>query len=67
LIEKLAARFPVVGLDIVEPDEELPANASFAELDLTSDDGVNDALRQVRERHGSRFASVGGARPRDGR
>ena len=57
LVEKLAPQFQVVGLDIEEP-EQLPRHASFAPLDLTSDEGVRDALRQVRERHGGRIASV---------
>lgn len=57
LVERMAPRFQVVGLDIAEP-QQLPPNASFASLDLTTDEGVRDALRQVRERHGNRIASV---------
>ena len=57
LVEKMAPRFQVVGLDIAEP-QQLPPHASFAPLDLTTDEGVRDALRQVRQRHGNRLASV---------
>ena len=49
LVEKMAPQFQVVGLDVAEP-QQLPPNASFARFDLTTDEGVRDALRQVRER-----------------
>ena len=57
LVERLAERAAVVGLDVKEP-AQLPENASFVELDLTSDEGVEKALEQVREMHGERIASV---------
>jgi len=57
LVERLAERAAVVGLDVKEP-AQLPENASFVELDLTSDEGVEKALGQVREMHGERIASV---------
>jgi nucleoside-diphosphate-sugar epimerase/uncharacterized membrane protein len=57
LVDKLAPRFQVVGLDITGPPQ-LPPNASFVPIDLTTEDGVRDALQQVREQHGGRIASV---------
>jgi nucleoside-diphosphate-sugar epimerase/uncharacterized membrane protein len=57
LVEKLAQRFTVIGLDQSKPPE-LPSSASFVPIDLTTDEGVQNALRQVRERHGRRVAAV---------
>jgi len=57
LVERLAERAAVVGLDVKEP-AQLPDNASFVQLDLTSDEAVAQALDTVREMHGERIASV---------
>jgi nucleoside-diphosphate-sugar epimerase len=57
LVERLAEQAEVVGLDVKEP-AQLPENSSFVELDLASDEGVAQALDQVREMHGERIASV---------
>ena len=57
LVDELARRYRIVGLDLVEPSE-LPPDASFVPIDLTTEDGVRNSLRQVRERHGRRIASV---------
>ncbi len=57
LVERLARQAQVVGLDVKEP-AQLPENASFVELDLASDEGVAQALDQVREMHGERITSV---------
>jgi nucleoside-diphosphate-sugar epimerase len=57
LVHHFAGRFPVVGFNRggERPDiEGVEAEA----VDLTSDDAVRDGLRAVRERHGSRVASV---------
>jgi len=57
LVERLAQKAQVVGLDVQEPTE-LPENASFVPLDLTADEGVEHALETVRKMHGDRIASV---------
>lgn len=57
LIERLAARYTVVALDRPGPPE--PAQPAHAiAFDLGSDEGASKALAQVRERFGSRIASV---------
>lgn len=57
LVDRLARRAQVVGLDVKEPTG-LPENANFVPLDLTSDEGVGQALDTVRKLHGDKFASV---------
>ncbi len=57
VVERLASSATVVGLDIQAPGE-MPANASFVEIDLTSEEGVEQALAAVSEQHGRRIASV---------
>ena len=47
----------MVGFD--RPGEpHPPAHIECIDLDVTSDDSVRDGLRQLRERHGDRIASV---------
>jgi len=57
VVERLAQTATVVAFDIKPPSGQ-PEHASFVEFDLTSDEGVEKALAQVRERHGQRIASV---------
>lgn len=57
LVDRLARRGRVVGLDVTEP-ADLPENASFVGLDLGSDEGVAQALETVRAAHGGKIASV---------
>jgi pyruvate/2-oxoglutarate dehydrogenase complex dihydrolipoamide acyltransferase (E2) component len=57
LVDELARRYRIIGLDLMEPSE-LPPDASFVPIDLTTEDGVRNSLQQVRERHGRRIASV---------
>ena len=57
LLETLASRYRVVGLDRDAP-RELPRSASFIPIDLSKDEGVREALAKVREQHGGRIASV---------
>jgi nucleoside-diphosphate-sugar epimerase len=56
-VERLAARYHVVGFD----REGLPHPPPVAEcvaVDVTSDESLQSGLRGVRERHGERIASV---------
>lgn len=57
LVRRLAEKYNVASLDRRKP-KELPAGAESVHIDLTSDDSVQDALRQVRETYGQRIASV---------
>jgi nucleoside-diphosphate-sugar epimerase len=56
LINELAAAWTVVGLDQKPPKD--PSTADFVQCDLTDDNAVAQSLQKVRERHGSRIASV---------
>lgn len=55
VVERLAGIYDVVGLSRT-PTEGAPGD--FVELDVTSDDSVDQALATVRERHGREVASV---------
>ncbi|RIK75844.1 MAG: NAD(P)-dependent oxidoreductase, partial [Planctomycetota bacterium] len=57
LIERLAGRYDLVGLDIKPPPDGESA-AAFIECDLTDDQAAKAALRQMAAEHGSRIASV---------
>ena len=57
LIEKLAERYTLVGLDRAGPPDPL-APAIPVDFDLNSDEAVRSALDEVRSRFGSRIASV---------
>lgn len=57
LIEKLANRFALVGLDKA-PTQEPSANAECVCIDLTSVEAVDAALRRVRVAYGQRIAAV---------
>jgi nucleoside-diphosphate-sugar epimerase len=55
--ERLRERCHVIGFD--QPGAPYPpANIECVDLDVTSDESVRNGLRHVRERHGSRIASV---------
>jgi nucleoside-diphosphate-sugar epimerase len=58
LVKKFAGSYRVIVFDVQEPDEQLPAGCEFVHLDLTSDISVEKGVRQVRERHGTRWASL---------
>jgi nucleoside-diphosphate-sugar epimerase len=54
---RFAEQFVVVGLD--RPGQPHPPKvADCIEVDLTSQDSIQNGLRQVRQRHGERIASV---------
>ena len=53
----LVARYEVVGIDL-KPPPAGDSHAAFVECDLTETESVAAALRQVRNQHGSRLASV---------
>lgn len=53
---RLARRYTVVGLD--RPGKSDGKAADPIGVDLTSDESTHQALRQLRERHGSRIASA---------
>src|SRR5690554_2998585 len=54
LADALRPHYRVVGMDTTAPDDDPDA----IEFDLTSDESVADAVREFRERHGTRVASV---------
>jgi nucleoside-diphosphate-sugar epimerase len=49
LLNKLAASFKVIGLDL-SPPHQLPSTASFEEIDLTSDESVDRVFAKIRKR-----------------
>ena len=57
LLSTLAASFEVIGLDR-SPPRRLPSNASFDEIDLTSDESVARVLAKVRKRRRDPIASA---------
>jgi nucleoside-diphosphate-sugar epimerase/uncharacterized membrane protein len=57
LVRTLADDFTIVALDRAGPPEP-PAPAHAVDFDLSTDDGVDRALAEVRERFGERIASV---------
>ncbi|WP_439621608.1 NAD-dependent epimerase/dehydratase family protein [Gemmata sp.] len=57
LAGRLDQTYDEVGFD--RPGEpHPPAHVEYIDLDVASDDSVRDGLRQLRERHGDRIASV---------
>lgn len=54
---RLAEQYTVVGFDRAGPPHP-PPTAECVAVDLTSDESVASALRDVRARHGNRLASV---------
>lgn len=57
IVADLARDHRIVGLDVKKP-ESMPDGSDFVKTDLTDDASVRKALGTVRERHGSRLASV---------
>lgn len=57
-VTRLAGRFAVDGLDRGGPPVPPPVTEHVIDADLTSDESVRQALARVRERHGTRIASV---------
>lgn len=57
VVERLALKHQVVGLDVREP-AAWPENAMFLHADLTADRSVAGAMNELCERAGSRLASV---------
>lgn len=57
LTARLAKLVTVVGLDLAAP-KSMPRHATFAQIDLSSDDSVRQVLRSIRKDHGERIASV---------
>jgi nucleoside-diphosphate-sugar epimerase len=55
--ERFATRYNVIGFDLHGPPHP-PPTADCVEVDLRSEDSVRDGLRQARDRHGKRIASV---------
>jgi nucleoside-diphosphate-sugar epimerase len=55
--DRLHGRYHVVGFDRPGAPHP-PTHIECIDLDVTSDESVRDGLRWVRERHGSRIASV---------
>lgn len=57
VVERCAEHCRVVGLDVKAPSRQ-PTSSDFVEVDISSDESVQSGLRQVRQRHGERVASV---------
>lgn len=57
LVEALAPRYHVVGLDVKRPKQKA-TESDWIECDMTRDQSVRSALDEVREKHGNRIASV---------
>ncbi len=58
LVRRFAEAFRVFALDIKEPEDALPQNATFMKIDVTSDDNVRQTLNKVRQEHDGPIASV---------
>ncbi|REJ70066.1 MAG: NAD(P)-dependent oxidoreductase [Planctomycetota bacterium] len=57
LVGVLAPHYSLATLDVEPPDTDL-LDAGFIRCDLTDDESLREGLAQVRERHGTRLASV---------
>jgi nucleoside-diphosphate-sugar epimerase len=57
LLSTLAASFEVIGLDRSQP-KQLPSEASFEQIDLTSDESVNRVFVKIRKRQRDSISSV---------
>jgi nucleoside-diphosphate-sugar epimerase len=57
VVKRLAGQYSVVGFDLKGPPHP-PESAERVDMDMSSDTSVHAGLRQVRERHGDRIASV---------
>jgi nucleoside-diphosphate-sugar epimerase len=57
-VERFAGPYQVFAMDIHAPESELPTGAQFVEIDVTSDDRVQEAFEQLRARHDGAIASV---------
>lgn len=47
LVKRFTPEYRIFALDVSEPEEELPADARFLEIDLTDDDSVEDVVREI--------------------
>jgi len=57
VVQRLAGAYEVVGFDREGPPHP-PASADCINVDIASDSSVQRGLRELRERHGGRIASV---------
>lgn len=57
LVKSLQGEYPIVGLDVMQRDQEFP-EVDWIRCDLTDENTVQQALTQVRDRHGHRLSSV---------
>jgi nucleoside-diphosphate-sugar epimerase len=57
IVDRLAAEYRVVGMDLKPPMEDAAA-ADWLECDLTDPGSVSRALAEMKSRHGDRIASV---------
>ena len=57
VVERLGKKYKIIGLDRAGPPDP-PSPAVAIDFDLGSDDAVRKALEEVRDRFGSRIASV---------
>lgn len=58
LVGRFRSRHHVFALDVEEPEEQLPENAEFQEIDLTSDASVRAAVERIDRRRPGPIASV---------
>ncbi|MDD3762910.1 MAG: heavy metal-binding domain-containing protein [Nevskiales bacterium] len=57
VMRRLSTKYKVVGFDLRAPAQPLP-DCEFIAADIASDEGVREALRTLREHHGTHVASV---------
>lgn len=58
LVQHFAGPYRVFALDIRPPEQQLPDNAEYREIDVTSDDRVKNAFSAIRRQHEGPVASV---------
>lgn len=58
VIQKFAdPKFQLIGFDIIPPPVAAP-NLEYMKVDLTSDESVNGAMQQIRQKYGNRISTV---------
>jgi nucleoside-diphosphate-sugar epimerase len=58
ILDRLVDRYRILVLDVKEPDDPLPGNADYINVDLTSDESVKDAIDDVDQKRTGAIASV---------
>ncbi len=58
LVKRFAGTYRVFAMDIRPPEGDLPEDAEFIKVDVSSDEGVRAAMDKMREQHSGSIASV---------